>query len=183
MSRNNGKLPRLWFFIDDRLNVTDILAVCLALPRGSGVVVRASSAIRLRLLLAQLRPLSRRLVLSVSGPSDGQGLGRHLGSRGRAQRRRGLVTASAHSIPELRRAERAGATLVFVSPVFATRSHPGARAMGPIRLAGLVRATWLPVVALGGMTEARWRRVRPTGAYGWAAIDGLLDQKLMAVPR
>nr|WP_281277487.1 thiamine phosphate synthase [Hankyongella ginsenosidimutans] len=140
------------------------------MPSGCGFAGAASAPAR------KTRSLSQRAIRRARpGTASGQPRSRTAPP--------GLVTASAHSIPELRRAERAGATLVFVSPVFATRSHPGARAMGPIRLAGLVRATWLPVVALGGMTEARWRRVRPTGAYGWAAIDGLLDQKLMAVPR
>lgn len=185
MPSNNGVLPRLWFFTDDRQSLAAIIAASMQLPRGSGIVVRASDPARQKSLLLRLRPLARRcgLVLSVSGASAGPGPGRHLGDTGRAGRYRGLVTASAHSLPQLRRAERAGAALVFVSPVFATRSHPQARPLGPLRLARLVRATRLPVIALGGMSRANWRRIRPSGALGWAAIDGLLDQKLMAVPR
>jgi len=64
---------------------------------------------------------------------------------------------------------------VFVSPVFATRSHPGARALGPIRFALMVRGLPIPVIALGGMTAKRARRLQLLGASGWAAIDAWLD--------
>jgi hypothetical protein len=33
------------------------------------------------------------------------------------------------------------------------------------------------------MDAARFRRMRPLGAYGWAAIDALSDQNLNVVPR
>ena len=68
-------------------------------------------------------------------------------------------------------AERRGADAVFVSPVFATRSHPGARGLGVVRFGLLVRGCPVPVVALGGMDARRFRRVRGLGAYGWAGID------------
>jgi thiamine-phosphate pyrophosphorylase len=38
---------------------------------------------------------------------------------------------------ELRRAEAGGAALLFLSPVFQTRSHPGAATLGPRRFAQL----------------------------------------------
>lgn len=177
MLRNHAALPRLWFFTDDRLTLETLAVVCRALPRGSGVVLRSRDSARMLAMLRIARPLARagRIVPVISGVAATPGIGRHLGRNGRGLRAPGLTTASAHAVPELRRAERAGAMLVFVSPVFATRSHPGARTLGPLRLATLVRASRLPVVALGGMTHRNWRRVRATGAHGWAAIDGLVQ--------
>lgn len=176
MPRNNGVPPRLWFFTDDRLTLEAILAAAMALPHGSGIVVRSGDSRRLKRLLAHLMPVARRrrLVLTASGAGHTHDVGRHIGRRGRVDGHQEAMTASAHNVPELRRASRAGAALVFVSPVFATRSHPKARPLGPLRLAALVRASRVPVVALGGMTRVLWRRVKPTGAYGWAAVDGLL---------
>jgi thiamine-phosphate pyrophosphorylase len=78
-------------------------------------------------------------------------------------------SAPAHDLAEIRAAERAGADFVFLSPVFPTRSHPGAEPLGPHRFAALACATRLPVIALGGMDEKRVRGLR--GAYGWAGID------------
>jgi thiamine-phosphate pyrophosphorylase len=76
-----------------------------------------------------------------------------------------------HNRSEIRAAERAGAALLLLSPVFATRSHPGAGTLGPLRFARLTAATRTPVIALGGMTSTRFRRLRKRGAQGWAAID------------
>lgn len=65
---------------------------------------------------------------------------------------------------------KAGADLVFVSPVFPTRSHPGAPSLGPAKAARIARAVGLPMIALGGMDARRFRRLR--GRFqGWAAID------------
>ncbi|HEU4968402.1 thiamine phosphate synthase [Sphingomonas sp.] len=71
----------------------------------------------------------------------------------------------------MRAAERAGAALLFLSPVFPTRSHPDARALGPHHFARLAGPARTPVIALGGMTSTRFRRLPKLGAEGWAAID------------
>ena len=84
-------------------------------------------------------------------------------------------TASAHSRREAIAAERCGADAVFVSPSFSTRSHPGARALGPVRFGLLVRGLRVPAIALGGMTPKRARRLGALGAHGWAAIDAWLN--------
>jgi thiamine-phosphate pyrophosphorylase len=61
---------------------------------------------------------------------------------------------------------------VILSPVFPTRSHPGAPALGPLRWAALARRAAGPVVALGGVDGARARRL-PRRTAGLAAIDAL----------
>jgi len=104
-------------------------------------------------------------------PADG----RHVGGQVRVMRAqtRGLLTASVHNMSELARANRMGANMIFLSPVFATRSHPGAPTLGTMRFAVLARLSRSPAIALGGMTSKRFRRLRSLGAYGWAAIDAL----------
>jgi thiamine-phosphate pyrophosphorylase len=67
--------------------------------------------------------------------------------------------------------KRAGAAILFVSPVFPTRSHPGAPPLGPMRAARIGRGLGLMVIGLGGMTARRWGRVRRLGFDGWAGID------------
>lgn len=130
------------------------------LPRGSGVVFRhfATAPAERAVLLARVARIARRrrLVLIEGG--------------GIAQRR---VLYPAHSVREAIAARRAGAAAVLVSPVYATRTHPGARALGPIRAATIAHAAGVPAIALGGMTLARFRRMRAFGFAGWAAIDGL----------
>ena len=85
-------------------------------------------------------------------------------------RRAGLRLATAHDLREIGAAWRAGADAVLLSPIFATASHPGGRVLGPLRFRLVAAQSAAPVIALGGMTRARARRLRVSG---WAAIDGL----------
>ena len=78
--------------------------------------------------------------------------------------------ATAHSLYEIGRANRFGAEAVLLSPVHPTRSHPGAKALGRIKFLMLTHRARMPVIALGGMTAARFRGLK---VHGWAAIDGL----------
>ncbi len=86
-------------------------------------------------------------------------------------RRCGLLrVATAHDLREIGEANRIRADAVMLSPVFPTRSHPGAATLGPARFRLLAQRARMPVIALGGMDQAaadavNWRR--------WAAIDGL----------
>ena len=165
--RPRQPLPRLWLMTDERQGKS-LWAALERLPHGAGVVFRHYGAADRRALYARVRRVARRrgLVLVVAG-------GERLPGADGAHNRRGagLRTAAAHGVAELRRRERAGAELVFVSPVFATRSHAGSRVLGPVRFGLIVRQARVPVIALGGMDAARFKRLRAFGAYGWAATD------------
>lgn len=161
------ELPRRWLMTDPRLGdaLWDALA---ALPRGSGVAFRhyeLKSADR-RALFARVARIAHRqgLLLVVAGTD-------RLGRAPRHGRHRGALTAPIHSRREAIAAIRRGAKLLFVSPIHPTRSHPGARTLGPVRLGLLIRGLDVPVIALGGMNERRWRALRPLGVHGWAGID------------
>lgn len=182
--RHTRALPALWLFTDERVAKEALMRAIARLPRGSGVVFRhyglereARAAVR-----EQIAALARRhgLILLEAGERlgrRGNGVHRssHYSRRVSAAGQRGLVSASAHSMRELAAAHRAGADLVFVSPVFPTRSHPGGRTLGLWGFAALARQARCPVIALGGMNTARFRRLKPLGAYGWAAIDALVS--------
>jgi thiamine-phosphate pyrophosphorylase len=136
------------------------------LPAGAALVFRhyhlppAARAQRLR-QLARIAAL-RGVVVVQSGIGYGPA---HVVAGAR-----GLRLATAHDLRDIGAAARAGAHAVLLSPVFATRSHPGAPAMGALRFNCLARLSPLPVLALGGMTRRRMRQVR---SHGFAAIDGL----------
>ena len=164
-------LPRIWLMTDERQGER-VLAAVERLPRGSGIVFRhyrLAEAER-RALFDQVKEKARHrghLLLLAGAAAQARSWGAD-GSHGRG-RGFGLRTAPAHDLREIRAAERAGAAAVFLSPVYPTQSHPGARALGPARFTLLARRSRVPVIALGGMSEERARPVR--GAWGWAAID------------
>jgi thiamine-phosphate pyrophosphorylase len=151
---------------DERLG-DGLWAALERLPRGSGIVFRHYSLPQSerRMLFQQVRQAAKTKgsTLLVAGLPLPGGDGTH-GRPGR-----GLRSASVHNLRELRAAERAGVHFVFLSPVYPTRSHPKARALGPERFALIAHQARVPVIALGGMDAAKARWLG--GAYGWAGID------------
>ncbi|WP_404711033.1 thiamine phosphate synthase [Sphingomonas sp. MMS24-J13] len=173
-------LPRLWLMTDERIG--DSLWPALAsLPRGAGVIFRhyATPAPERRRLFEAVRAITRRrrLMLILAGsPRDAiawRADGAHGRSRHVARSSRLVRTAPAHDTGELIAAIRAGVDLIFLSPVFLTRSHPGQRALGPVRFGLAAAPSTTPIIALGGMTPRGFQQLERLGAYGWAAIDAL----------
>lgn len=86
-----------------------------------------------------------------------------------------IVTAAAHSQRAIVAAARAGVDAVLISPVFPTKSHPGAAALGVTRFAHLAHfaaSIGLAAYALGGVIDKdKMRRLRHTGAKGIAGIE------------
>lgn len=169
--------PRIWLMTDERLG-DDLWRALRRLPPGGGVVFRhygLGRVERLR-LFRRLRAVARarRLVLiAAGGPLPGaDGVHDAHGA--------GLRTHAVHDRREALRARREGATVAFVSPVYPTRSHPGAPALGPVRAAWVARELGMAVIALGGMDTRRWRRIRRLGFDGWAGIDAFLPGPTLA---
>lgn len=168
------ELPRLWMMTDERQGAR-MWAAIARLPAGSGIVFRhrdTPTAERRRLFGRVRRIAAARGLLLLLAGKDPEA--RHWGADGAHHRhphapRHG--TAAAHGLREIRAAERSGAGAIFLSPLHATRSHPGAPSLGRMRFAALTRATRLPVIALGGVDRTRGRMAMRVGAYGWAAID------------
>ena len=171
--RSRQPLPDTWLMTDEQLGGSLFDAIA-RLPPGAGIVFRHYSlaAAERRTLFDRVRAaaIGRGLVLLLAGPAAQARAWGADGSHGSGPGQ-GLRSAPAHDLKEMRVAEAMGASLVFLSPVFATRSHPGARPLGRLRFGLLARSTALPVIALGGMNAARGARLRALGAYGWAGID------------
>ena len=157
-------LPAVWLVSDAR-NDAALASALAKLPRGSGFIFRHF----------HLPPAQRRArfaaLLRIARSRD------HLVALGasRAQARRwgadlsfgpGGDLAPVHSLRELARAHSALALLL--SPAFATRSHPGAAPLGPLRFRLLAARTRQPVIALGGMNRRTAKRLNWPR---WAGID------------
>ena len=165
---HRNPVPRLWLMTDERMG--DALWRALqCIPPGSGVVIRhyQTPPAQRRALALRIRRIAqaRRLVV-VARPGFAGIDGVHGAGRGGS-----LRTWPAHDRREAMLGARAGADALFVSPIYPTRSHPGAPAIGPAAALRVARGLGLPIIALGGMTAARWRRLRMLGFHGWAAID------------
>jgi thiamine-phosphate pyrophosphorylase len=181
-----GALPTLWLFTDPA-RMPDLPVLIRGLPPGlCGVVFRHDGAPGRAALAAAIAKLcrGRRIALVLAGDitlASRLRAGIHLrGGRwpGRARLPAGwIVTASVHSAAELSQSRRAGARILFISPVFPTRSHPGAAGLGPHRFRALARlAAPAKAYALGGVDG---HSVRQLGKFcaGAGAIDAFLGSK------
>jgi thiamine-phosphate pyrophosphorylase len=171
-------LPAIWLVSDAR-NDAGLEAALDGLPAASGFVFRhyhLDEAMRKRRydgLFRLCRNRGHRMILAgdtqlaaawcadgIYAPPGGLGEGAGL-----------LRLATVHDAAEVALADRAGADGMFLSPVFPTRSHPGAACLGVEGFHALAARAKSPVIALGGMNAARaaelnWPR--------WAGIDAFL---------
>ena len=150
-----------------------LMAAVRRLPPGSGVVFRHYQlpADERLVLFRKVQRICRRRghVLLLAGQGDWGADGVHGQARYRPTQ---ILTMPVHSLREIRNAEKLGADLFFLSPVFATRSHPGALALGMMQFSKLARVAGVTkIIALGGMTRNRARSLTAKTAYGWAGID------------
>ncbi|MDT0576731.1 thiamine phosphate synthase [Croceicoccus sp. F390] len=174
-------VPGLWLVSDDR-NDDQLAQLLRRLPSGCGLIFRhyhlAPEARRKRFdALRLLAHAHRHVIVLADAPAvarkwraDGvYGAPARIALR-RSSERGFLRLATAHSLAQLAAGVRTAADLALLSPVYPTRTHPGAKVLGPVRALLLARQVPLKVAMLGGMTRARARRM---GSVEWAAIDGL----------
>ncbi len=174
-----GLLPSLVLMTDDE-RLADPPAAARALPRGSMVVVRARDLRRRAELGEAMTAISRArglIVLVADDPALAAWLGAdglHLPQRRareaaywRARHPRWIISAACHAA----RAASTQLDLVFLSPVFATASHPGRAAFGAVRANLVARAMSVPVYALGGIDARNAGRLH--GFAGIAAVGAL----------
>jgi len=179
-----------WVVMTDDRRLPDPSPLIPFLPPGSAVIVRHRDAGGATRIATDILPAARRhgvlvLISQATPPArlicDGVHIPETALSNWKAcdlaRLGPGLVTASAHGAGAVMKAGRLGADAVLLSPVFATESHRHARALGLNRFAAIVRHAGVPVIALGGVTETRIRRLLHAGAAGIAGIGLFRPEK------
>jgi thiamine-phosphate pyrophosphorylase len=155
----------------------DLLPAIQRVPSRSGVVFRhyhLATQQRRKLFRQVLRICRRRghILLLASDwrtANRWRADGFHQRSRGKGHM---LHSAAVHNAREVARILPFQPDLLFLSPLFATKSHDGARPLGvPAfnRLAQLAGQS--AIIALGGMNRRNAMMFLQKTVHGWAAID------------
>lgn len=146
-------LPSRWLVVDERTG-NQLWPALRSLPRGSGLLVLCRDLPKREraALLSKLRRVACQRGLVIVDEAVGE-------------------AARVHDVAELRRASLRRTPLLFLSPMFATRSHLDWRPHPLMKAAAMLRLARVPMLALGGMNETRFRRVERLGFHGWAGID------------
>ena len=175
---SGSRLPQIWLFTDER-NDARLARAIMQLPRGSGIIFRhyhlPEALRRERFAFVKKLARQRRHMVFLAGSA---GLaqcwladGIHGRDRRRLTTRRLGHSAPVHNAREIHQANRAGAEVFFLSPVFATRSHPGRRPLNRLQVRRLAALCNGVVILLGGMNRHRYRMHKNHLTHGWAAID------------
>ncbi|MCZ8321681.1 MAG: thiamine phosphate synthase [Novosphingobium sp.] len=171
-------LPNIWLLSDAR-NEAELERTLRRLPPGSGFIFRhyhlPEDARRARFYSLKRIARSRGIAVVLAGPPA---MARRWGADGSYGGHPRASLATAHSLRELRRADRAAA--VLLSPVFPTRSHPGAKVLGPVRFRLLAARSPVQVIALGGMSACAARRLKWPR---WAGIDAFCGKTNPRIPK
>lgn len=178
MRSRKAPMPRLWLMTDERGG--DTVAIARGMPKGSGIIFRhhATPAAERRALFGQVRRVARArglVLLLAAAPVQARAWGadgaHHRSLRVSPKGWGVLRSVAVHNRRELVIAQRIRADLVFVSSVFPTRSHVGAKALGVARFGLLAAKYHRPVIALGGLNVSSFKKLRGMKIHGWAAID------------
>ena len=179
MTARHSEWPRCWLMTDERMGER-LWEAIERLPVGDGGVVVRHYALergQRAQLAAEIGAMCRKrgLTFAVAGNVDlAAELGAELIHRPEGGASGLPFSLPVHSLAEAEQARAAGASLVFVSPVHETRSHPAAKPLGRKLVRKIIAACSCPAIALGGMHARNFASAEKDGFYGWAAIDACL---------
>ena len=164
--------PTSWLMTDERMGDALGAAIARAAAAGAGVIVRHHhSPVAIRRALAS-EVLASGAVLGLSRDALlAADLGAALVHNPVGKGGTLPISLSVHDEDQAREAALRQPALVFVSPLYPTRSHPDARVLGEQEADRLAKLTKCPAVALGGVTPSRGKKLIASGWAGWAGID------------
>lgn len=171
--------PTIWLITDERMGEQLWEAIDRLPAQDSGILVRhysLSGAARPE-LVTRIAGICRErgITLAVAGdPQLAADVGASLVHNPSGPTELPF-SRSVHSVEEAESARRDGAALVFVSPVRATRSHPGQRPLSRSEAVQIAGVAQVPAIALGGVDARSFRRRFQGQFYGWAGIDAWLN--------
>lgn len=180
MDKSQKAWPREWLVTDERLG-GQLWQAIARVPAGTGGILfrhyslAAAEREKLGREIASVAR-ARRLMLAVGGDERlAVRLGAALVHNPDGPAAALPFSLSVHDEVQALAARAAGAALVFVSPVYPTRSHAGRPALGldaAIRLAGIAGCA---AIALGGMDARRFQALDGP-FHGYAGIDCWLSE-------
>ena len=147
-----------------------------------GELLRLAISIKETIAGRALLIINERVDVAVAVAADGVQLGEKAMPLAAARRLvgpRAFLGRSVHSEDGADRAQAEGAHFLIVGTVFATRSHPTPAPAGPDLIRDIAqllerRTAPVPLVGIGGITEANLGEVMKAGAAGVAVITSIL---------
>ncbi len=90
--------------------------------------------------------------------------------------RKFIFSFACHNFLSVLKSQRLKADMIFVSPVFTTRSHPNIAPLGLRELSKIICVSKIPIFALGGVDEKNIHSLRKLGIAGFGGIGLFCDR-------
>ena len=84
--------------------------------------------------------------------------------------RKFIFSFACHNFLSVLKSQQLKADMIFVSPVFATKSHLGVEPLGLRELSKIIRLSKIPIFALGGVSEKNINSLQKLGIAGFGGI-------------
>ena len=174
-------------FLTDSTRIGNPDEIIDALPPGAAVIFRDYDVADRHQKAAITADLCRQrgLLFYLAGDpalaatlgADGVHLPSALAHKLDARPSQKLVSVACHDPADIARARQLKADSVFLSPVYATKSHPGAPFLGREKFLQLASSAEMPVVALGGVNAMNAETLRGQNVCGFGAIGAFLPEQ------
>ena len=187
----SNTLPQscLCLVTDRRLGGTLVSKVAQAVAGGVNLVqlrekdlpgrplLNLATELRAVISSSALLLINERADVAAAARADGVQLGEEALPTKEARKILGpeaLIGRSVHSEQGALMAEAEGADFLLVGTMYATSSHPGHEPAGPELIRRIAASCSLPLMGIGGITEANLGPVLEAGAQGVAVISSIL---------
>ncbi|MEQ1559910.1 MAG: Nudix family hydrolase [Methyloglobulus sp.] len=183
-----ARLPYFYAILDDAKPQLLLNNLNLMLNKGIKLIqarLKTLSAKQVETFIETAYPLCKRhnAMLLLNSASTGvesfnvDGIhlsSQHLLAADKRPEHRQWISASCHTLAELRHAQHIGVDFAVLAPVLPTPTHPDAKVLGWEHFNELVAQVNLPVFALGGLGQNELEIARNAGAQGIAGIRAFL---------
>ena len=82
-----------------------------------------------------------------------------------------IFSFACHNFLSVLKSHRLKADVIFISPIFITKSHPDVEPLGLMQLSKIIRISKIPIFALGGVNKQNIRILQKVGAQGFGGVE------------
>ncbi len=82
-----------------------------------------------------------------------------------------IFSFACHKLASVLKIKNLAVDVIFISPIFASKSHEGAKNLGIFNIRKIVKTTNKPIFALGGINKNNFKLLQKLGIQGFGAIE------------
>lgn len=86
-----------------------------------------------------------------------------------------IFSFACHNFLSVIKSQSLKPNIIFISPIFKTKSHPNIAPIGLMQLSKITRHSKIPIFALGGVNKKNFYTLKKLGTQGFGAIENFIS--------